>query len=600
VRGTLPALAALDARGLLPGPAIAELSAAYVFLRRLEHRLQYRDDQQTHDVPTDPTELALLARACGTAGAPAMVAAIDRQRGVVEQHFEALFGEDLSHEGDPLASVWLDPVPEDAQCAALIAAGYGTPLALVATLARVRQSPRYLQLPTHSRARFDTLLPQLLRAAAAAAAAAATSAEAEVVFARLLSLLETISGRSVYLALLVEHPPVLPRLAQLMAASAWAADYLTRHPLLLDELLDSGALLAEPDWDAWSSELELSLRAHAGDTERQMDALRHFHQAQVFRLLAQDLNGLLSVERLADHLSALADIVLAATLKHCWAQMHGQAHPPAPKFAIVGYGKLGGKELGYASDLDLVFLYDDPDERAPERYARLAQRLNTWLTSTTAAGRLYDTDLRLRPDGASGLVVSSLAAFCRYQREQAWTWEHQALSRARFVAGDAAIGAAFERQREAILCLPRDAQRLAADVIDMRRRMYAGHPNRSALFDLKHDPGGMVDVEFTVQYLVLLHSAGHPALTRNAGNIALLALAAEFGLIPATLATSVADAYRDYRRTQHQIRLQGAALARVDPVPQSARRAAISELWRTVFGGPWQATPGPGRASDFG
>jgi glutamate-ammonia-ligase adenylyltransferase len=600
VRGTLPALAALDARGLLPGPAIAELSAAYVFLRRLEHRLQYRDDQQTHNVPTDPTELALLARACGTAGASAMVAAIDRQRGVVEQHFEALFGEDLSHEGDPLASVWLDPVPEDAQCAALVAAGYGAPLALVATLARVRQSPRYLQLPTHSRARFDTLLPQLLRAAAAAAAAAATSAEAEVVFARLLSLLETISGRSVYLALLVEHPPVLPRLAQLMAASAWAADYLTRHPLLLDELLDSGALLAEPDWDAWSSELELSLRAHAGDTERQMDALRHFHQAQVFRLLAQDLNGLLSVERLADHLSALADIVLAATLKHCWAQMHGQAHPPAPKFAIVGYGKLGGKELGYASDLDLVFLYDDPDERAPERYARLAQRLNTWLTSTTAAGRLYDTDLRLRPDGASGLVVSSLAAFCRYQREQAWTWEHQALSRARFVAGDAAIGAAFERQREAILCLPRDAQRLAADVIDMRRRMYAGHPNRSALFDLKHDPGGMVDVEFTVQYLVLLHSAGHPALTRNAGNIALLALAAEFGLIPATLATSVADAYRDYRRTQHQIRLQGAALARVDPVPQSARRAAISELWRTVFGGPWQATPGPGRASDFG
>ena len=599
VRGTLPALAALDARGLLPGPAIAELSAAYVFLRRLEHRLQYRDDQQTHNVPTDPTELALLAQACGTAGAPAMVAAIDRQRGVVEQHFEALFGEDVSHEGDPLASVWLDPAPEDAQCAALIAAGYGAPLALVATLARVRQSPRYLQLPTHSRARFDTLLPQLLRAAAAAAAAA-TNAEAEVVFARLLSLLETISGRSVYLALLVEHPPVLPRLAQLMAASAWAADYLTRHPLLLDELLDSGALLAEPDWGAWSGELELSLRAHAGDTERQMDALRHFHQAQVFRLLAQDLNGLLSVERLADHLSALADIVLAATLEHCWAQMHGQAHPPAPKFAIVGYGKLGGKELGYASDLDLVFLYDDPDERAPERYARLAQRLNTWLTSTTAAGRLYDTDLRLRPDGASGLVVSSLAAFCRYQREQAWTWEHQALSRARFVAGDAAIGAAFERQREAILCLPRDAQRLAADVIDMRRRMYAGHPNRSALFDLKHDPGGMVDVEFTVQYLVLLHSAGHPALTRNAGNIALLALAAEFGLIPATLAASVADAYRAYRRAQHQIRLQGAALARVDPVPQAARRAAISELWRSVFGGPWQATPAPGRASDFG
>jgi len=598
LRGTLPALAALDTRGLLPGPAIAELCTAYVFLRDLEHRLQYRDDQQVHNVPTDASELSLLAQACAVGDAPALVDAIERHRGAVERHFEALFGDDVDSVHDPLAAVWLDPAPEDSQCAALVAAGYGAPLALLASLARVRQSGRYLQLPARSRERFDTLLPQLLRAAAMAATA--TSAEAEVVFGRLLALLETISGRSVYLALLVEHPPVLPRLAQLMAASAWAADYLTRHPLLLDELLDSRVLLAEPDWSAWSRELELALRAHAGDAEQQMDALRHFHQAQVFRLLAQDLNGLLSVERLADHLSALADIVLAATLEHCWAQMHGQTHPPAPRFAIVGYGKLGGKELGYASDLDLVFLYDDRDEGAPERYARLAHRLNTWLTTTTVAGRLYDTDLRLRPDGASGLVVSSLAAFCRYQREQAWTWEHQALSRARFVAGDAAIGAAFEREREAILRMPRDALRLSADVVDMRRRMLAGHPNRSALFDLKHDPGGMVDVEFTVQYLVLRHSAAHPALTVNAGNIALLALAGELGLIPGPLATTVADAYRAYRRAQHQIRLQGAPLARVEPAPHAARRAAIGELWRHVFGGPWQARPGPGRAADFG
>ena len=262
-----------------------------------------------------------------------------------------------------------------------------------------------------------------------------------------------------------------------------------------------------------------------------MDALRHFQHAQTFRLLAQDLNGLLTVERLADHLSALADIVLAATLEHCWAQMHGATKVAPPKFAIIGYGKLGGKELGYASDLDLVFLYDDPDESAPERYARLAHRLNTWLTSTTAAGRLYDTDLRLRPDGASGLVVSSLSAFCRYQREHAWTWEHQALTRARFVAGDANIGAAFEAERESILRSPREPLRLRDDVVEMRRRMYAGHPNKSALFDLKHDPGGMVDGEFTVQFLVLLHSARHPPLTRNVGNIALLALAAELGLV---------------------------------------------------------------------
>ncbi|HEX9277795.1 MAG TPA: bifunctional [glutamate--ammonia ligase]-adenylyl-L-tyrosine phosphorylase/[glutamate--ammonia-ligase] adenylyltransferase [Casimicrobiaceae bacterium] len=597
LRGTLPALAALGTRGLLPRPAVSELCAAYVFLRNLEHRLQYRDDQQTHDLPINAAEQAALARACGSADAAALTAVLDRHRDAVERHFEAVFGEDIADE-DPLASIWLDPSPGDAQCAALAAAGYGSPVTLIESLARVRQSARYLQLPTLSRQRFDALLPQLLRAAAAAAAS--STVEPQAVFGRLLTLLETISGRSVYLALLFEHPPVLPRLAQLMAASAWAADYLTRHPLLLDELLDSRVLLAEPDWDAWRRELDLQLRAHAGDPERQMDALRHFQHAQTFRLLAQDLNGLLTVERLADHLSALADIVLAGTLERCWAQMHGEAKLAPPKFAIIGYGKLGGKELGYASDLDLVFLYDDSDESAPERYARLAHRLNTWLTSATAAGRLYDTDLRLRPDGASGLVVSSLSAFCRYQREDAWTWEHQALTRARFVAGDAIIGTAFETEREAILRSPRDPLRLRDDVVEMRRRMYAGHPNKSALFDLKHDPGGMVDVEFTVQFLVLLHSARHPPLTRNVGNIALLALAAELGLVPAPLAATVADAYREYRRLQHQIRLQGAPLARVVPAAQAARRATVGELWAHVFGAAWQAAGGSGRAADFG
>jgi glutamate-ammonia-ligase adenylyltransferase len=596
LRGTLPALAALGTRGLLPRPAIAELSASYVFLRNLEHRLQYRDDQQTHDLPINAAEQAALARACGTADAAALSAVLDRHRDAVERHFDAVFGEDIADD-DPLASIWLDPSPGDAQCAALVAAGYGSPVTLIESLARVRQSARYLQLPTLSRQRFDALLPQLLRAAAAAAAS--STVEPEAVFGRLLTLLETISGRSVYLALLSEHPPVVPRLAQLMAASAWAADYLTRHPLLLDELLDSRVLLAEPDWDAWRRELALQLRAHARDPERQMDVLRHFQHAQTFRLLAQDLHGRLTVERLADHLSALADIVLAATLEHCWAQMHGEAKLAPPKFAIIGYGKLGGKELGYASDLDLVFLYDDPDESAPERYARLAHRLNTWLTSATAAGRLYDTDLRLRPDGASGLVVSSLSAFCRYQREDAWTWEHQALTRARFVAGDASIGAAFETEREAILRSPREPLRLRDDVVEMRRRMYAGHPNKSALFDLKHDPGGMVDVEFTVQFLVLLHSAGHPPLTRNVGNIALLALAAELGLVPARLAGTVADAYREYRRLQHQIRLQGAPLARVVPAAQAARRATVGELWTHVFGAPWEAAGGSGRVGDF-
>jgi len=583
-RGTLPALSALGTRGLLPRAAVAELSAAYVFLRRLEHRLQYRDDAQTHDLPGRGHERMALASACGFGDAGAFTEALQRHRAAVERHFVAVLGEEPAKDRDELAAVWLDPAPEDTQCALLAAAGYGNPVAVLESLARVRRSARYLQLPTLSRQRFDVLVPQLLRVAAERQAGEAP--EAPIVFDRLLALLETISGRSVYLALLAEHPPILPRLAQLAAASSWAADYLLRHPILLDELLDSRVLLAEPDWNAWRHELDALLKAHEGDTERRMDALRHFQQAQTFRLLAQDLSGLLSVERLADHLSALADIVLAATLAQCWRDMR-DAPPGPPQFAIIGYGKLGGKELGYASDLDLVFLLDDPDPAAPERYARLAQRVNTWLTSLTAAGRLYDTDLRLRPDGASGLIVSSLEGFRQYQRESAWTWEHQALTRARFVAGEAALGAAFEAERDSILRQPRDAARLRTDIIEMRRKMFAGHPNPGERFDLKHDPGGMVDVEFAVQYLVLCHSHAYRQLTRNAGNIAICAMAGELGLVRADSAASAASAYREYRRLQHQIRLQGAFAARVDPAAQATHRAAVERLWLEVFGEAW-------------
>lgn len=585
LRGTLPALRALRARGLLPAAAADELVEAYFFLRKVEHRLQYRDDAQTHDLPRDDAERAALAASMACDSAAAFDRLLDQHRNNVDRHFDALFSAaDEVAPRDPLAVVWVAPAPEDAQLAALASAGYADARALIAELARVRQSPRYLQLPTPSRIRFDALVPQLLRAAAANPAP-------QTVFERLLALLETVSRRSAYLALLVEHPPILPRLAQLLGASSWAAAYLMQHPMLLDELLDSRALLAEPDWNEWRADIDAQLAAHPGDAERQMDVLRHFQQAQVFRLLAQDLAGLLSVERLADHLSTLADIVLAAALEHCWVQMQG-AGVSAPRFAIIGYGKLGGKELGYASDLDLVFLYDDAGDAAPQAYARLAHRLTTWLTSTTAAGRLYDTDLRLRPDGASGLPVSSLAAFRNYQRNTAWTWEHQALTRARYVAGDTRIGAAFESEREAVLRLPRDRAQLRADIVAMRRRMQAAHPNRSELFDLKHDPGGMVDVEFAVQFLVLAHSNAHPGLTRNAGNIALLALGARLGLLAADLAASVADAYREYRRLQHQVRLQGAAEARVEAFPQAGRRAAVAILWKQIFGAPWSEITG--------
>jgi glutamate-ammonia-ligase adenylyltransferase len=369
----------------------------------------------------------------------------------------------------------------------------------------------------------------------------------------------------------------------LLGASSWAAEYLNRHPIVLDELLDAHTLFARSDWNAFAQELRRQLMSRQGDEERQMDCLREAHHAQVFRLLAQDLSGLLSMERLADDLSDLADVILQVTLELCWTQLRVR-HLDEPRFAIVAYGKLGGKELGYASDLDLIFLYEDSDDRAPEIYARLAQRMNRWLISRTSAGVLFDIDLRLRPQGESGLLVSSIDAFRRYQRESAWTWEHQALTRARFCAGEATVGAAFEEERRAILQIERDEAKLRDDVLSMREQLLQGHPNQSELFDLKHDRGGMIDIEFIVQTLVLAHAHGRPELTANDGNIALLKLAAKLGLIPGDSADAVADAYREFRRRQHRLRFNGAKYARVLAGEVQDHIDATRALWRRVFG----------------
>jgi glutamate-ammonia-ligase adenylyltransferase len=245
---------------------------------------------------------------------------------------------------------------------------------------------------------------------------------------------------------------------------------------------------------------------------------------------------------------------------------------------------LGGNELGYASDLDLVFLYDDPATEAPEQYARLARRINHWLTSMTSAGVLYETDLRLRPDGVSGLLVSPLESFREYQLRHAWPWEHQALTRARFVAGDAAIGRSFEEIRIAVLREPRELEPLRSGVVEMRRKMLEGHPNKSERFDLKHDRGGIIDVEFIVQYLVLGHAHEHEALTGNIGNLALLKLAARLGLAPEGPAHAAHDAYRRFRQLQHSLRLQGEAYARVEPAAVADETAAVRALWNEVLG----------------
>jgi len=574
---TLQVLKLLAERGTLNGEAVAELGSAYDFLRRLEHRLQYLDDAQTHSLPSDAGDRRRVARAMGFASYEALLEELDDHRAAVARHFEQVFA-DPNHGEHILAALWHDAGGE-AQEEKFESLGYRNPPAAAQRVAALRAGPLYQQMAQDIRGRFDVLVPRLIEAAA-------ELPNPDETLSRGAELLESISRRAAYLALLQQYPQALQKVAQLLSSSSWAANYLQRHPILLDELLDPRLLDAVSDWAGFRTQLSGLLEEQEPDTERQMETLREAHHAQVFRLLTQDVAGLLTVEKLADHLSELADILLDAAIQRAWLKMP-KRHCETPKFAVISYGKLGGKELGYASDLDLVFLFDDPAPEAGENYGKLGIRLNTWLSAQTSAGQLFETDLRLRPNGDSGLVVSSIEAFRKYQLESAWVWEHQALTRARYSAGDRAVGEAFERIRCEVLCQQRDLARLREEVLAMRRKMVDAlgtkGDQRDTVFDLKHDPGGLVDVEFIVQYLVLGYAHRHPELTGNLGNIALLKIAAGLGLIPAELAEEVRNAYRDYRRMQHTLRLN-AARARVAPDLVQQRVDAVRELWRLVFG----------------
>jgi glutamate-ammonia-ligase adenylyltransferase len=581
-RATLEVLATLAGKRLLDQEEVTELSTAYVFLRRLEHRLQYLDDEQRHTLPESDSDRQTIAATMGYADWRAFSAALEAHRASVTRHFENVFAA-AEEELPPAASIWLGASDDEAAVAALAAQGYVAPKETLARLRQILAGSRYQRLPTASRERLDLLLPRLVEACARARPldADARAASPDVALARCLDFVEAISRRAAYLAMLAEEPHALRRVAETLASSKWAAEYLTRHPILLDELLDPRVLRAAPDWSEFASLLRNAMAR--GDVERRMDEMRELHHAQVFQLLTQDLAGVLSVERLADHLSLAADLILQVTIEACWQSLPTR-HVATPRFAIIGYGKLGGKELGYASDLDLVFLHDDPHEGAAEIYARLGQRINSWLSSRTSAGLLFETDLELRPSGRAGLLVSSVAAFRRYQLESAWIWEHQALTRARFCAGDPAIGAVFEAFRRDLLMAKRDSAKLRSEILSMRQRMLDAHPNRSGQFDLKHDHGGMVDIEFIVQYLVLSHSGEHYELTGNLGNIALSQMAGALHLIPPELAARVADAYRAYRRLQHALRLDGAEFARVEHARVATHIDSVQALWRSVFG----------------
>lgn len=577
IKPTLSVLALLKSKGLLPEKTVAELSDAYVFLRNLEHRLMYVEDAQTQELPKTDEAKARIAKAMNFASWSEFLAKLDAYRAQVQQHFDATFDEAGAGE-DALAaekSIWNGALAEVDAISSLQEIGFTDADETLRRLITLHQSSRYLQLPELSRQRFDAVMPHVI-------SQSAKMQNADTTLTRVTDLLENICRRASYLALLAEHPQAMQLLVKLCSSSPWLANYLAQHPILLDELLDTRTLYAKPDFVAMRSELLGRLAEVEGDIERQMDVMRHFKHANVFRFAVQDINGELALEILSDYLSALADLILSVSLETIWPHVRGK-HLDTPKFAVIGYGKLGGKELGYASDLDVIFLYNDDAPEAGEVYARFAQRINNWFNSLTSAGLLYETDLQLRPDGNSGLLVSSVAAFREYQLNKAWIWEHQAITRARFVAGDSAIATAFDAIRVEVMTHARDPVKLKAEVLSMRERMRHAQLKKSELFDLKQGLGGIIDVEFLVQYLVLLNAPKHAQLTANIGNIGLLKMLGSFEIIDAALAEKVAVAYRELRHRQHMLKLQGATQLGVELAPIVHYVKVVTLLWNRVF-----------------
>ena len=585
-RSTLRGLQRLVVRGLMKPATADRLAQGYVLLRQIEHRIQYLDDQQTHLLPTNDVDLTWIAQSLGMNGGGAceLLDQLGEVREFVANEFDALL-----HDGQAPATVrgvcrtcGQGPLPIDSEDLL-----ERLPEGLSERVRQWSRQPRVAGLRDESKVR----LGRLVQRTEACMAEGVCSMEAAL---RFIDWVEPLLRRESYLALLVERPEVQNRLLRLLGLARWPMQYLMRHPGVIDELADERLLHERFDRSEFTHDLEQRhaawVRSGQADEESLLDTLRRAHHAEVFRTLVRDVEGRLTVEEVADDLSALADAVLDTVIRWAWAN-YRQRHRPEPSLAVIAYGKLGGKELGYGSDLDVVFLYDDSDEPDPDRaqevYAGFVRKVITWLTLRTAAGELYDIDTALRPNGSSGLLVTSISSFERYQvgrgSNTAWTWEHQAVTRARFCAGVRSIEARFEAARTGVLTAPRDEGSLRSEIQAMRERVRSAHPVKDGRFDVKHSPGGMMDAEFAVQHLVLARGAGHPGLLGNVGNIALLQRAEEDGLLPQGVGRAAADAYRELRRAQHRARLDEQP-THFETQTHAKQRDAVLALWHHVFG----------------
>ena len=588
-RPLLNVLSILEGQGYLPGAVVSELREGYEFLRYTEHAIQAIADRQTQMLPDSEQDQARIAFMMGFDSWATFHEQLMAWRGRIDWHFRQVIADPDDEEdidegelivGGEWLPLWEEVQDDAAACVQLQEAGFADAPKALKQLAGLRSSPQLRAMQRLGRERLDAFIPRLL-------AQAVEHANPDLVLERVLPLVEAVARRSAYLVLLTENPDALRRLLTLCAASPWIAEQITRFPLLLDELLNEGRLFKPPLAPELAAELRERLtRIPEDDLEQQMEALRNFKLAHRLRVAASEIAGSLPLMKVSDYLTWLAEAILEQVLALAWRQTVAKYGTPQrtdgslcdPGFIIVGYGKVGGIELGHGSDLDLVFIHDgDPNAEtdgakpidSAQFFTRLGQRIIHLLTAQTNSGQLYEVDMRLRPSGASGLLVSSLGAFERYQQNEAWTWEHQALVRARVLVGCKQVGTAFEQVRAKVLGRERDLPTLRLEVSEMRAKMRDNLGTRitaaglgenafqpTVPFDLKQDAGGIVDIEFMVQYAALAWAWEYPQLLRYTDNIRILEGLEQAGLMPAADASLLREAYKAFRAVAHRQALQ--------------------------------------------
>jgi glutamate-ammonia-ligase adenylyltransferase len=590
--------------GCLPEGVDSALVSAYLFLRDTEHAIQGFQDRQTQALPTSDTEKARLAYVMGYDSWQAFNEQLQGHRERVQEEFQAVIDEP-EQEASPedqrqLAdweAYWRGEFDDKEEVALLAHYGHEDSERSRAQLQELRESPVLLAMHSAGRERLDAFMPRLL------GFVSATDAPSETL-ARILKLVTSVARRSAYLLLLIENPDALKQLVELSTASPWIANQLALHPALLDELLDSRTLYSVPSTDELEDELRRAmLRIDPADLEGQMDALRYFRSAHALRVAACEVKNTLPLMRVSDYLTELAEVILNYVLHLAWDQMVARHGYPSgtqgeePDFIIIGYGKLGGIELGHGSDLDLVFVHDaDPNgatdgERSLDNvtfYMRLGQKIIHILDTNTLAGKLYEVDMRLRPNGNSGMLVSSFRALEKYQKESAWTWEHQALVRARVVAGSARLTREFERVREEVLTQQREPEKLKSEVKEMRHKMrtHLGSSEKGKeadQFHLKQDAGGIVDIEFMVQYAVLAWAHADPTLVRYTDNIRILGCLEQSGLLDTQEVSQLIEAYKAFRSAGHRLALQQQS-SLIDGSSFTSERQTVQNSWQRLLG----------------